>query len=257
MRLIRAAVGISFLLVSVLAAAMALHPTGLIAHAALQTASASQAQHTAATHEFRRYVIVNGDNQNGSWNSEDSSPNVRSLSARYGDHFAWFRDGGREYVITDADVLAELDKAMEPQKKVNARQADVNGDQARVNGLQAKVNARQNEVNAVQREVNHRQNLANRLQSAVSNGSSAAEIEKLETELREVRAKPDVSQSSANQMQSQVNAEQDGVNAEQAKVNVRQHGVNDEQHRVSAEFAVRVQKIFSDALEHGTAQPMK
>ena len=218
--------------------------------------SASGTQQPTTTHEVRRYVIVKGDNMSGSWDSDDS-PNVQVLRSRYGEHFAWFRDGGHEYIITGAGVLAELDKAMEPQKKVNAMQADVNSDQSRVNAMQSKVNAHQNDVNAAQHEVNQRQNLANRLQSAVSNGSSAAEIDRLQAELRDMRAKPDLSQQSVNQMQSQVNAEQNGVNAEQAKVNERQHGVNTEQHRVSAEFAVQIRQIFSDALEHGTAQPMK
>ena len=236
-------VSLSFLLVLVSATALFSAP--------------NPAQNAASSHDFHRYVIVNGDNTTGSWDSEDSSPNVHALRARYGDRFAWLREGGREYIITDAAVLAELDKAMEPQKRVNAMQADVNADQARVNALQAKVNAHQNEVNAAQHEMNRRQDIANRLQSAVSNGSSAAEIDKLQAELRDLRDKPELSQQSVNQMQAEGNSEQNGVNAEQARVNARQRPLNEEQHRVSAEFAVRVNQIFGDALEHGTAQPLK
>ena len=221
--------------------------------AAAQATATSQ---PAATHEIHRYVIANGENLTGSWDSEES-PNAQSLRARYGEHFAWFREGGREYVITDPGVLAEIDKAMGPQKKVNAMQADVNQDQSRVNELQAKVNEHQKAVNEMQHEVNHRQDIANQVQHAVSNGSNAEVIDKLEAELRELRAKPDVSQASVNQMQAQVNDEQHGVNAEQAKVNEKQHGVNDEQHRVSADFEQRVNQIFGNALEQGTAQPVK
>jgi len=237
-RLLRMTACVTLLLISLLALA--------------QTKTSPQ-----VTREFHHYVIVNRENTSGSWDTEEDRPTVVGLRARYGDQFAWFREGGREYVVTDAGVLAQLDKAMEPQRKVNAMQEDVNEDQARVNGLQAKVNAHQNDVNAAQREVNHRQELANRLQELVSNGSSAAEIDRLQSELRDLRAKPDVSQSSVNQMQSKVNEEQHAVNAEQAKVNARQRPVNDEQHRVSAEFALRVNQIFSDALERGTAQMLK
>ncbi len=217
-----------------------------------QTASAQRA---SAAHDIRYYVIVAGSTQSGSWDTE-RVPNVERLRSQYGNHFAWFRDGGREYVVTDSGMLDELDKAMEPQKKVNALQSDVNEDQSRVNGLQAKVNAHQNDVNAAQKEVNYRQNIANRLQSAVTNGNNA-EIDKLQAELRDLRTRPDVSQSSVNEMQSKVNDEQDGVNAEQAKVNERQHGVNDEQHRVSAQVDARVSQILNDAVEHGTAHLMK
>jgi peptidoglycan hydrolase CwlO-like protein len=224
--------------------------------AVFASAKTMTSQPSAAAREIHRYVIVKGDTLSGSWDSEES-PNAQALRARYGDHFAWFREGGRDYIITDADVLAELDKAEEPQKKVNASQADVNQEQARVNELQAKVNEHQKAVNEIQHEVNHRQDIANQVQHAVSNGSSAAEIEKLEAELRELRARPDVSQASANQMQAQVNEEQNRVNDEQAKVNEMQHGVNEEQHRVSAEFARRANDIFSQALEQGTAQAVK
>lgn len=237
-RILQVAAGVTFLLVWVLASA----------------------QTPAPKHEVRRYVIVNGDMTSGSWSSDDW-PNPQSLRSKYGEHFAWFRDesrgGGHEYVITDSGVMAELDKAEEPQKKVNAMQADVNREQSRVNALQAKVNAHQNDVNALQHEVNHRQDIANQVQSAVSNGSNAALIDKLEAELRELRAKPEISQASVNQMQSQVNEEQHRVNAEQAKVNEMQRPVNDEQHRVSAEFAVKIREIFGNALENGTAREIK
>lgn len=230
----------------------------LVVVAIFASAQTTKAPQHAATHDIQRYAIVNfeGDSMSGSWDSEES-PNLRALRARYGEHFAWFREGDREYVITDPGVMAELDKADEPQKKVNALQANVNQDQSRVNDMQAKVNEHQKNVNEMQHEVNRRQKIADQLQSAVSHGSSSGEIEKLESELREMRGKPEVSQASVNQMQSQVNEEQHGVNAEQAKVNEKQHGVNDVQHQVSADFAVRVRQIFSKALENGTAQPLK
>ena len=254
-RIPHVAVDATFVLVATLALAQTLIAQAAPKQQATSSAKALASQ-PAALRDIRRYVIANGDTLSGSWDSDDS-PNAQELRARYGEHFAWFREGSREYVITDAGVMAELDKAMEPQKKVNAMQADVNHEQSRVNALQAKVNAHQQDVNAAQHEVNRRQDIANQVQSAVSNGSNAALIDKLETELRELKTKPDVNQSSVNQMQSQVNEEQHGVNAEQAKVNEMQHPVNDEQHRVSAEFAGRVREIFGEAIEHGTARQIK
>lgn len=211
----------------------------------------------ATSGAIRRYIIANGDSMSGSWDSEDPV-NDSSLRERFGDHFAWFRQNGKDYVITDAATLAELDKAMEPQKNVNRMQADVNGDQSRVNDLQAKVNAHQGDVNAVQNEVNHRQALANQVQDAVDRGGNADLIQKLEAEIQTLRAsKPDVSQESVNRMQAQVNQEQAGVNAEQAKVNEKQHKVNDEQHRASAIIRDRLQVVFEKALQNGTAKEMK
>ena len=206
---------------------------------------------------IRYYVIVNGDSTSGSWDSREV-PAVNELRARFGEHFAWFRQGSHEYVVTDAAVLADLDKAMEPQKTVNRMQAEVNRQQSRVNGLQAKVNAHQNDVNALQSEVNRRQQLVNQIQAAVDRGDNADLVQKLEAELQELRTKqPEANQANVNRMQSQVNQEQGGVNGEQAKVNVAQQAVNEEQHRVSAEFSRRVQEIFHSALQHGAAQQRK
>lgn len=213
------------------------------------------AQSTTGT--IRRYIIVNGDSMSGSWDSKDPVDS-NDLRARFGAHFAWFQQGDHEYVVTDAATLAELDKAMEPQKNVNRMQAEVNGKQARVNGLQAKVNAHQSDVNALQSEVNRRQELVNQIQTAVDRGDNGDLVRKLQAELQELRAnKPEANQANVNRMQSQVNEEQAGVNAEQAKVNAAQQKVNEEQHRVSAEFSRRVQEIFDSALQRGAAQPLK
>jgi predicted HicB family RNase H-like nuclease len=214
----------------------------------------------APTETIRHYVIVNGDSMSGSWDSNDGidGGGLDALRARFGRHFAWFRQGGHEYVVTDAAVLAELDKAMEPQKNVNRMQAEVNRQQSRVNGLQARVNAHQADVNALQGEVNRRQQLVNQIQAAVDRGDNGDLVQKLEAQLRELRAnRPEANQANVNRMQSQVNQEQAGVNAEQAKVNAMQQPVNDEQRRVSAEFSRRVQEIFHSALQRAAAQQVK
>ena len=211
----------------------------------------------STTGTIRRYLIVNGDSMSGSWDSKDPVDG-NDLRARFGAHFAWFQQDDHEYVVTDAGVLADLDKAMEPQKNVNRMQAGVNREQARVNGLQAKVNAHQGDVNALQNEVNRRQELVNQIQAAVDRGDNGELVRKLEAELQELRSnKPEANQASVNRMQAQVNQEQAGVNAEQAKVNAAQQKVNEEQHRVSAEFSRRVQEIFDSAVQRGAVQSLK
>ena len=225
---------------------------------ALILAVAVVAQSTQETSSrIRRYVIVHGDSMSGSWDSSDPVP-LNDLRKRFGDDFAWFRQNGQEYGVIDEAVMAELDKAMEPQKSVNRMQSDVNKEQSRVNGLQSNINAHQSSVNALQSEVNRRQDLANQIQNAVSRGDNAALVQRLEAELRQLReGSPEANQQNVNQRQSQVNQEQAGVNAEQQKVNAMQHKVNDEQHRVSAEFTRRMQEILDSAVKHGAVQQLK
>lgn len=221
-----------------------------------QAATATSSNTQTSSGAVRRYIVVHGDSTSGSWDSDFVSPG--ELRARFGDNFAWFRQNGQDYVVTDAAVMAELDKAMEPQKNVNRMQAGVNAEQSRVNGLQSKVNAHQGDVNALQNEVNRRQDLVNQIQASVNREDNAALIQKLETELKELRAgKPEANQSGVNRKQSEVNQEQAGVNAEQSKVNAMQAKVNDEQHRVSAEFSRRAQEIFDSAVRSGAAKPVK
>jgi beta-lactamase regulating signal transducer with metallopeptidase domain len=225
-------------------------PTPPQAPAAPQAAAAPR-----SSGAIRRYLIVRGDNSSsGSWDSTDPADR-EDLRARFGRHFAWFRKDGNEYAITDSGVLTELDKAMEPQDRVNRMQEEVNGQQARVNAMQGDLNGLQNEVNSLQHEVNRRQDLVNQIQGAVNSGSDEALIEKLQAAVRELQAsKSKADQQSVNRRQAEVNAKQAQVNAEQAKVNAMQHNVNEEQHRVSAEFNRRIQEIFDSALRRGLAQ---
>ena len=207
-----------------------------------------------ASRSIRRYMIFDDDSVSGSWDSRDEVDN-NSLRARFGRHFAWFRQNGQEYVVTDSGVLSELHKAMEPQKEVNQMQAEVNKQQAVVNDMQSKVNAQQNEVNALQNGVNRRQDIANRIQKSVNEADKEALIRELESAITELRAAgTDADQQSVNRRQSQVNEAQGRVNAEQHKVNEQQSKVNEQQHRVSAEFNGRIQDILDSAIKRHLAQ---
>jgi hypothetical protein len=202
---------------------------------------------------IRRYMIVQGnDTMTGSWDSRDEVE-FDSLRARFGRNFAWFQRGNEKYVTTDSGVLAEIEKASEPQKGVNRMQSEVNAEQAKVNAMQSKVNSLQGNVNKLQSVVNRRQDIVNRMQAAVS-GNSADALKDAEAALRELQKDADVTQQSVNRAQSEVNAEQAKVNAEQHKVNEMQHKVNDAQHGVSAEFNRRIQEILESAIQRKLVQ---
>ena len=226
--------------------------------AATQAATAPAAPVQAAparqSGTIRRYIIFSGDSTSGWWDSRDPV-DQEGLRARFGQNFAWFRQAGHEYVVTDAGVLGELQEAMEPQKEVNRMQSEVNTQQAEAGVLQAAVNSQQSDVNALQREVNRRQDLVNRIQAAASKEDTAALIQKLEAAIRELRAaKVDADQETVNRRQAQVNEAQARVNQEQGKVNEQQHKVNDEQRRVSAVYSGRIEEILDSAVRRNLAQ---
>jgi hypothetical protein len=205
---------------------------------------------------IRRYLIFSGDSTSGSWDSRDPV-DQEDLRARFGRNFAWFRQAGNEYAVTDAGVLAEMQEAMEPQEEVNRMQSEVNIQQAAVGVLQADVNSRQSEVNAMQGEVNRRQDLVNQIQSSASKERTEALIQKLEAAIRELRAaKGDADQETVNRRQAQVNEAQARVNVEQRKVNEQQQKVNDEQRRVSDVYSGRIEEILDSAVRRNLAQQL-
>lgn len=250
---------------------------------AWQTKSSARQARSEST--YRRYIIVLGNTESGSWDSRDSvSPD--SLRSRFGNRFAWFRQGGAEHVVTDEGVLQEIERAMEPQKKVNAQQDQVNRLQSNVNNMQGKVNAQQNDVNAVQDKVNaqqakvnsaqsaanKRQDLLNRIHDAGSGEGKESAVRKVEALLNELKSAPNApsqeemnrlqskvneEQGRVNELQGKVNAEQSRVNEEQGKVNIEQGKVNAFQTQVSAEFHKRIQEIFDSAIRSGLAKTVK
>ncbi len=203
---------------------------------------------------MRRYIIVLGDTWLGSWNSSEAA-NPETLQARYGNRFAWFHQtDNSEYVITDAGVMNDLEKAMEPQKEVIRMQEDVNAQQSVVNSMQQRANVYQGQVNAIQGEINRLQDLINQMQSAENSGDRETTVRRLEAALEALRKEKDaINQATVDRKQS-VNAEQAKVKDEQQKLNAMQRLVNTEEHRASALRNQRLEEIFRLAIEKHLAQ---
>jgi hypothetical protein len=218
--------GVAVLVVAAAQAPMA--PTSPAAPLAPQAPAAPAHGNTRVT----RYLIVSGNDMRGSWDSRDER-RFQEWRSKYGSHYAWFRQDGRDYVVTDARILAQFEDAMAPQREVNRQQAEVNRHQADVNRLQNGVNSDQADVNRAQGEVNRQQNLVNH------GGGDQSRVNQLQSEV--------------NGKQHAVNAEQDKVNQRQAVVNKEQEEVNAMQTRASAEIDKALQAVFDSARRQGLA----
>jgi hypothetical protein len=221
--------------------------------AAQATTTPTAGQKTAP--RFRRYMIFSGDSVSGSWDSRDRM-DEEGLQARFGPNFAWFRQGGYEYVVTDSGVLAELERAMEPQKEVNRIQSEVNNLQSVVNLHQNDVNRVQGEVNSQQAKVNRRQEIINQLQSAKKDDELIKQMSAALAELQSTKG-GSADQETVNREQAKVNEMQAQVNEEQHKVNEQQNKVNENQKRVSAEYSGRIDEILDSALRRHLAEQLK
>lgn len=218
--------GVAVVVVAAAQAPMA--PTSPAAPLAPQAPAAPAHGNTRVT----RYLIVSANDMSGSWDSRDE-PRFQEWRSKYGSHYAWFRQDGRDYIVTDARILAQFEDAMAPQREVNSRQAEVNRHQADVNRLQDGVNRHQADVNRAQAEVNRQQNLVNQ------GGEEQSRVNQL--------------QSDVNGKQHVVNAEQDKVNQRQSVVNKEQGEVNQMQTRASAEIDKALQAVFDSARRQGSA----
>jgi hypothetical protein len=193
----------------------------------------------ASSHDssrITRYLIVSGDSSSGSWDSRDDA-RLKEWRTKYGSHFAWFRQDGRDYIIDDHRTLDEFEEAMGPQREVNRHQDDVNRHQDLVNGQQGKVNRQQDGVNCAQEGVNQQQSLVNQ------GGGEQSRVNQLQSEV--------------NGKQRAVNAEQDKVNREQSVVNREQDAVNQMQARASVEVERALQAVFDSARRHGLAHEVR
>jgi beta-lactamase regulating signal transducer with metallopeptidase domain len=219
------------------------------------TATPAQAATPRPSRSIRRYMVVSGDSTSGSWDSSES-PDQQELRQRFGEHFAWFRQGSSEYVVTDAGVLAQLEAAMAPQREVNRMQDAVNKQQEVINQHQENVDRSQSAVNAIQDAANRRQELINELQSAKGDDEL---MRRLEATLAELRARKGETkdQDTANREQARVNELQAHVNEEQGKVNEQQHKVNEEQNRVSGQYEGRIREILDSAVRRHLTQELK
>ena len=200
-------------------------------------------------------MIFSGDSVSGSWDSRDRM-DEEGLQARFGPNFAWFRQGGYEYVVTDSGVLDELERAMEPQKEVNRIQGEVNNLQSVVNLHQNDVNRVQGAVNSQQAQANRRQEIINQLQSAKKNDELIKQMSAALAELQSTNGGA-ADQETVNREQAKVNEMQAQVNEEQHKVNEQQNKVNENQKRVSAEYSGRIDKILDSALRRHLAEQLK
>jgi hypothetical protein len=224
------------------------------AAAPARPAQAATAQVEGPHHGIRHYMVVSGSSMSGSWDSGDRMDEER-LREKFGSKFAWFRQSGNEYIVTDAGVLGELEQAMAPQKEVNRMQHGVNDQQAEVNKHQAEVNRAQSGVNTIQGAVNRRQHLINELQAAKGDDDLIRKLEATLAELKAQKGEPN-DQEAANRAQAKVNEMQARVNEEQGKVNEQQHKVNEEQGRVSAKVDGRIEEILDSAVRRRLAQQM-
>jgi hypothetical protein len=130
------------------------------------------------------YVMsVGGEPTIAYFSNGPSSPQLRTMQARYGHDFFWVRRDGREFVIHDAAFLAQAQalfapmRALNPEVRAVAREEaaldreedrleDSEDDSQAVRDRLREIHARQREVEARERELDRRQEEMERVAEA-------------------------------------------------------------------------------------------
>ena len=76
--------------------------------------------------------------------------NGRGNDYSFGDRYASFELDGVRYVITDPEMLEEIEEIVEPQVELGKKQADLGAKQAKLGAEQARIGAKQAEIGAQQ-----------------------------------------------------------------------------------------------------------
>ena len=146
--------------------------------------------------EELRFVLF-GDDDNTTMSAESGDVERARRHRRPGEPLLWFRYGGREYIVRDRGVLAEVDELWEPvgriggeQGRIGAQMGEIGAEKGRIGGQLGEIGARQGALGARMGVIGSRLAvLATREAAGVSDSDRRAierEREQLDAESREL-----------------------------------------------------------------------
>ena len=102
------------------------------------------------------YVLFDSDTDTMMSGSMEDIRRARRFK-QAGQQLLWFRQGGREYVVRDAGVLAQARALFSEVSAIGEEQGIVGGKQGEIGRLQGEIGAKQGEVGAEQGKIGERQ----------------------------------------------------------------------------------------------------
>ncbi|MDX2000543.1 MAG: M56 family metallopeptidase [Thermoanaerobaculia bacterium] len=151
----------------------------------------SYAYSTGGDDDGRSWVYLSDDNQTVMSGSYDEFKKVKKRFGGNGPIF-YFSEGGKQYVIRDKALLAEIERLYEPVQKLGAQQGELGAKQGELGGKQGEIGAQQGALGAKQGALGARiGELAARQSRGGESADLEAEMEKLSAEMDRLSAEMD------------------------------------------------------------------
>jgi bla regulator protein blaR1 len=152
-----------------------------------------------------------------------------------GPEFLWFRHDGKQYVVQDKKVIAQLEEAAKPQEELGAEQSRLGQRQSELGREQGELGRRQGELGLEQ---------------------SRKAMRRAQSEMNGERVGPsdrDAEQDDS-EAQRELSKAQQTMGREQQKMGAEQQKMGEQQRKLSQEFQRKVEALIASALSDGTAK---
>ncbi len=210
------------------ALAAAPSPATAPATAPVMLAMASPAEHATVVRSRRgeeSYVLLSKDGDVEMSGSTSDAGHARELAG--GGSLLWFRRGGREYVVRDPALLAQVDALFAPQRELGKKQGALGAKQGELGARQGALGAKQGA-------------LGGRMASLALRGDAAE------------RERDDISR----QMED-LGSQQEALGSQQEELGRKQEALGREQERASREAEAKLKPLLDDAIARGVAQEVR
>jgi Zn-dependent protease with chaperone function len=213
------------------------------------------------------YVLFHGGGNAEMTMSGDTGDIKRASELRRkagGGELLWLRRGGREYVISDAATLREVEEIFRPQRELGDKQGMLGDRQGKLGDTQGELGERQGELGERQGKLGEEQGrlAEEEARLAVANaGRSSGEIsaadQKRRDELRDRRERAAAEMAKLGAEQRQLGEQQRRLGDQQRELGNQQKELGRAQRLASREAQHKLDALLERAIAGGIAHPAK
>jgi Zn-dependent protease with chaperone function len=210
------------------------------------------------------YVLFHGGDHSAMTMSGDTGDISHASELRRkagGGEFLWLRRGGREYVISDAATLREVEEIFRPQHELGAKQGELGERQGKLGDEQGKPGDRQGQLGERQGRLGEEQARLAEEQAGIetsaagrADGAPAADSKRRD-ELRERRERASAESAKLGAEQHQLGEQQRRLGEQQRELGRQQRELGRAQERAAREARKRLDSLFARSVASGIAHP--
>jgi len=174
--------------------------------------------------------------------------------------FIWFKRDGKQYVITDPQLIAKSKALYGPQSELGRRQAELGKQQAELGKQQGLLGAQQALVRVptpdISKEMAELQEAVQKLAAENAQDITQERLGEMQARLGALQGKLAAAQAVAGSKQAVLGSQQGDLGAKQAELGRQQAELGREQARTAREATRQVRALIDQAFRDGKAKPV-